>query len=111
MTPLQEYLASEGLINMLRTNSGGKNPPQIWISQWQDGTYHYLTTKSTGRIGGEIAPFDSVYEGKICRDKQEDVLQYLQAFGLSILEASEVIEEIGVLPVDPPSTTSAKVHK
>ena len=94
---LVDYLANGALINILQTNSG-KNPPSVWITPQPDGSYSYGFTKEPNSVGGHPAPFGAVQGRKIFRAVENDVVGFLDTFGLSKAEAKSVVQRIGVEP-------------
>ena len=96
MTPLQEFLVGR-FIYFLQTNSLGRQS-NVWVIENADGSIQITTTKPDKFLGGEEVPFDSTSNGRIFRPKVGEVIAYLQTFGLSVKEAEQVADEIGVHP-------------
>lgn len=90
------YLASGGLIDMLgRNQSGGPNPPRVWLTFNPVGQLSHTYVEEDGVRGGEAIPFFSLAGRKIFEPEKGRVLRFLKSFGLNQADAEEVIHRVG----------------
>jgi len=94
---LVDYFANGALLNILGTSSG-PHPPLVWVTAQPDGSFRYGFTQDPNSVGGQSAPFGTVHEEKIFLPKKEQVIEYLQTFGLSKADAELVALRIGTEP-------------
>ena len=94
-----DYLKYGGLIAILRSNlTGGKNQPRVWLCFDSLGNVTHTFTKDRGLAGGESVPFSAVHDNHVFTPKRDEILDYLQGFGLSKTDATEIIATVGSLP-------------
>ena len=94
-----EYLKNGGLIMMLQSNlSGGRGQPQVWIRLDTLGNLTHTFIKERGRVGGGTVPFLATDGDKVFTPKKDEVVTFLQTFGLSRREAEDVISSVGTSP-------------
>ena len=90
-----EYLASGGLISILRSNiSGGPNPSRVWLRPDSLGNVTHTFIPERGIVGGDSAPASTIHNGRIRPEKRDAVLSFLQSFGLDREEAKKVLSAI-----------------
>lgn len=94
------HLKEEGLIEILRSNLGGKDPPRVWLTLDGRGRVIHTFIPDRGMIGGVAAPFWSLHKEKIDWRSKNSVVDFLASFGLSESEAEEVIEAVGISTPD-----------
>jgi hypothetical protein len=91
-----DYLQYGGILSILRENlRGGPRQPRAWLRPDTLGNVTYTLVPERGVIGGQIVPARALWEGKIARDKRDEVASFLGSFGLSRQEADKVIAEVG----------------
>jgi hypothetical protein len=93
-----DYLINGGLISILWSGTQGGKRGQVWICLDQLGnvTHTFIPERSTR--GGLVAPFGAVWDGKIFRDKRDEVEAFLESFGLNREESKFVISKVGTAP-------------
>jgi hypothetical protein len=98
-TEIIGYLQAH-LISLLKTNSGGKNIPQLWLvrDDFGDITRAFELPAEAEGVGGVTAPAGVVQGSKIFRPKEQAVIAFLMAFSLSLPEAQSIIDSIGMEP-------------
>ncbi|VAX40271.1 hypothetical protein MNBD_PLANCTO02-1918, partial [hydrothermal vent metagenome] len=90
------YLIRGSLISILRQNmSGGRNQPRVWLCRNSLEDISHTFIEERGLVGGEIIPSRTLYEEKIFRPKEKDVIAFLNSFGLSKKEAQIIIDKTG----------------
>ncbi len=95
---IMEYLVY-GLTSILRSNlAGGKNQPRVWLCLDQLGNVTYTFYPERGVIGGQVVPARALYNSKVFKPKREEVVSFLESFGLNRQEAEKVISEVGTAP-------------
>jgi hypothetical protein len=91
---LVDYFADGSLINILQTSNG-----PVWVTLRADGSYHYgFGRESSSSVGGQPVPLGTVHKEKIFLPEKEQVIEYLQTFGLSKADAELVVLRIGTEP-------------
>lgn len=90
-----EFFGDGGLVSILRTNSGGRNQPRVWLRNDSRGNVTYTFDSERGVIGGEIVPFGTLEGEVIFLPKKDVVQQYLHSFGLTDGQADFVISAVG----------------
>ncbi|MBL8800033.1 MAG: hypothetical protein JNM56_39485 [Planctomycetia bacterium] len=94
-----DYLIHGGLISILRTNlAGGKYQPRAWLSRSQLGNVTYTLVEERGMVGGAIVPVGAIYTNKVAKAKRDQVVKFVESFGLTRPEAERVISEVGTGP-------------
>ena len=92
-----DYLSQGGLIEILKKNqTGGKNPPRVWLRIDEHGKISYTFTPGGGLAGGEAIPFRANVGEKIVRREQDAVVDFLKSFGLDTKQAEDVVKSVGV---------------
>jgi hypothetical protein len=96
-TEILEYLRAN-LLRLLRTNSGGKSVPSIWLIRDEFGsiTSTFDETGEGDKAGGSMAPLNPLHDDRIFRAKESEVIAFLQSFTLSLSEAEALVDEIGI---------------
>lgn len=95
------YLKAGGLVSILQSNLGGKNPPHAWLTLDSRGRVTHTFIADRGIIGGAEVPFWTLDKDRIEWHEKNAVLDFLSSFGLSETDAREVVEAIGVsMPPD-----------
>jgi hypothetical protein len=96
---IENYLIHGGLVAVLRSNvSGGRHAPRVWLRPDTMGNVTYTYERERGVIGGEVAPFAALHDDRIFTPKREDVLVFLESFGLDRPAADRIIDSIGTDP-------------
>lgn len=96
---IMAYLASGGLIAMLRSNlTGGKHQPRAWLCLDNLGNVTHTFLPERGVLGGQVVPFWAVQDDKIFTPRRDAVVAFVEGFGLSPAEAERVVAEVGTMP-------------
>lgn len=91
-----DYFRHGGLLSMLRSNlSGGRNQPQVWLTLDSLGNVTHTFYPEWGLLGGETVPAGVIRGDKVYAPKQEEVLSFLESFGLDRAEAEGVLGSVG----------------
>lgn len=91
-----EYL-KYGLVGMLRVNCQlVDDQPRAWLRPDVRGNVIYTLRASRGKVGGAPIPFQAVRDRKIVTEKRDQVVAFLQTFGLDRAEAEEIVAFVGV---------------
>jgi hypothetical protein len=98
-TAVMEYLKRGGLVAILRGNlGGGPKEPKAWLTYTPSGAITHTFAADRGVIGGAAIPFFALHEYKIFTGKKEQVLAFLESFGLNRAEAADVLAAVGTAP-------------
>ena len=93
------YFKQGGLSTILPSNLvGGQNQPRVWLTLDSRGKVMPTFTADRGMIGGEPVPVQALNGDRIFAAKEEEVVTFLQTFGLTRTEAVEVIRSVGIVP-------------
>ena len=93
------YFKQGGLSTILQSNLvGGQNQPRVWLTLDSRGKVMPTFTADRGMIGGEPVPVQAPNGDRIFAAKEEEVVTFLQTFGLTRTEAVEVIRSVGTMP-------------
>jgi hypothetical protein len=92
-----EYLKHGGLISILRSGLAG-GPARAWLCPDTLGNITHTFAAERGVVGGDPIPMAAMFEGKVSKPKQEEVVSYLRSFGLDQREARQVVAFIGTAP-------------
>lgn len=92
------YLKAGGLIAILRTNTGGRNPPRVWLCRDNLGNITHTFVPERGLIGGRVPPFLAYHFDKVFKPRREEVIDFLTSFGLNRSDAEDVVREVGTAP-------------
>ena len=96
---ITDYLVNGGLLSILDSNlSGGKFQPGVWLCLDQLGNVTHTFVSERGMIGGQVVPFQALYDSKIFKPKRDTVLSFIESFGLNRQEAEQVVSEVGTAP-------------
>jgi hypothetical protein len=91
-----EYLKYGGLPSILRSNMRrGKYHPRVWLCLDNLGNVTHTFYQERGIVGDQIPPRGALRGQKVFAPKLEDVISFLDSFGLNRREAEEVIAEFG----------------
>lgn len=94
-----DYLVNGGLIAILRCNtSGGKNQPRAWLCRDSLGNLTHTFVKERGQVGGQMVPFFALHDDRVFEPKENEVLNFIQSFGLRIDQAKGVLKAVGQRP-------------
>ena len=94
-----EYLENGGLLQILRANlAGGRDQPRAWLLPDTLGNVVHTFLEVRGKFGGATVPFYALHRNRIRTEKQNEVTEFLKAFGLSAAEARQVTDAIGYDP-------------
>ena len=95
-----DYLKKGGLISILRSNiSGGRSQPRVWLTLDSLGNVTHSFIQERGLLGGASVPFRAVHEDRVFTPKKDEVLTFLQSFGLDRREAEDVLTSVGTAPL------------
>jgi hypothetical protein len=98
MAKVKEYLLHGGLYSMLLAESpGGKNQPRAWLCLDTFGNITHTFRPERGILGGATVPYGAIREGKVFPPKKDEVVTFLNSFGLSPKEAEAVIAAVGTM--------------
>jgi hypothetical protein len=93
-----EYLADGGLTSILRTNLAGPDrQPRVWLCPSQLGNVTHTFVAKRGVRGGQSVPYRALRGHRIARPKVDEVLAFLEGFGLSRPEAAGVVKRVGTV--------------
>ena len=96
---ITDYLINGGLVSILRSNlSGGKNQPRVWLCLDQLGNVTHTFTPERGMLGGQLVPYSALHEDKVFAAKLDEVLSFIQSFGLDRQQAERIVSEVGTAP-------------
>jgi hypothetical protein len=96
---IMDYLKAGGLVEILRSNlSGGRDQPKVWLSYTPRGKISHTFLAERGMIGGATVPFFALHEGSVSAGKADEVVRFLESFGLNRAEAQEILTAIGTAP-------------
>ena len=95
-----DYLKRGGLVAILLSNtSGGKCQPRAWLCADSYGNVTHTFTEELGQVGGRTVPFGALHENsKVFLPRKEEVLSFLEGFGLTQREAESVVRSVGTSP-------------
>ena len=93
---LVRYLRHGGLVSILRANmAGGKYQPRAWLCRDTLGNVTHTFYEERGLVGGQTVPFFALSGEKIFEPKREQVIAYVESFGLSRADAEAIVRRIG----------------
>jgi hypothetical protein len=101
VTPLDkekviEYLVYGGLISILQENFSGKgHHPRAWLRPDTLGNITHTFVPERGFIGGQVVPVRAIHDFKVRTDKRDEVVAFVESFGLTRREAEKVVSEVG----------------
>jgi hypothetical protein len=96
---IMKYLKEGGLVALLRCNlGGGRDQPKAWLTYTPRGALTSTFHADQGIVGGATVPFFALHEYNVFTGKQEEVIRFLESFGLDRAEAQEVISTVGTAP-------------
>jgi hypothetical protein len=96
---VREFLLNAGLISILRRNMlGGANQPSAWLCRDTLGNVTFTTHPDRGMIGGSRIPFFARRGERVFTPKRDEVVAFVESFGLSRDAAEEVVEAVGTAP-------------
>jgi len=85
-----------GLGSNLRSGmTRAKDLPRVWLCRDTLGNVTYTFVAERGISGGQPVPRAAVRWGEIVAGKRDEVLSYLESFGLNRKEAEAVVSEVG----------------
>jgi hypothetical protein len=94
-----DYLEHGGLVQILKSNSAdGANRPQVWLVRDSLGNVVHTFHAEHGLVGGAVAPFFALHGNRIFTPKQQEVIDFLESFGLSVENAERVVRTVGTAP-------------
>lgn len=94
-----EYLSNGGLLSILFANlSGGRSQPAVWLCRDQLGNVTHTFVPERGLVGGRVAPFRAIHDDRVFTPKRDQVVTFVESFGLDRAEAEHVVEEVGTSP-------------
>jgi hypothetical protein len=99
-TKIIDYFKRGGLVALLGTNRiGGRLRPHGWLRLNRSGDVVYSLEPGPGFRGGQTIPFHALYRGKrILEPFKDEVVSFLESFGLDRSQANEVISAVGTAP-------------
>jgi hypothetical protein len=106
-----DYLKKHGLYSILVANNIlPLEYPLVWLGRDNHGKITHTFAPRRGLIGGQMIPDSALaWPGRrIDPRKKDEVATYLQGFGLTRDEAEDVIQSLGVAPVNKPRRRKAK---
>jgi hypothetical protein len=90
------YLKNGGLRRMLRVETPhGQYQPRAWLKLTDLDNVTYTFAKERGFVGGGTVPYDAIWGDRIRTSKVNEVVEFLEHFGLTRDEAEQIIREIG----------------
>ena len=96
---IRKYLESGGLISILRRNmQGGAHQPTIWLCRGSLGNVTFTFDEERGLAGGKRIPFFALHGERVFTPKAEEVVEYIETFGLSSADAQAVVDAVGTAP-------------
>jgi hypothetical protein len=96
---IETYLIYGGLVAILRSNlSGRRNQPRVWLRPDSLGNVTHTFEEERGVVGGEVVPFQAVHHDRVLAPKREEVVSFLESFGLDLRDAEKVVSIVGTDP-------------
>lgn len=90
------YLSRSGLVAILRSNlKGGKDQPRVWLCFNSLGDVTHTFYEDRGGVGGQTVPSGAIRGYRVFTPKKEQVLCFLESFGLTRKEAEDVVRAVG----------------
>lgn len=94
-----QYFKNGGLIAILMQNFLDIHPqPKVWLGFDSLNNVRHTFRGEMGIVGGVIVPLAAVEGMKVLADKRDEVLAFLQSFGLTPAEARDVLQTVGTTP-------------
>jgi primosomal protein N' len=90
-----DFLKHGGLILILGSDRLGEQQPRVWLRPDTLGNVTYTFAQERGVVGGEAIPFRAVQDDRVLESKQDEVLAFLEGFGLTRREAESVLRSVG----------------
>lgn len=96
---VDDYLMHGGLALILQAeSSGGKGQPRIWLCRDTRGNLTHTFVEERGLLGGSAVPGMASQWGRVFAPKRDEVLTYLESFGLDRGRAEKVVAAVGTYP-------------
>ena len=93
-----DYFIHGGLVEILRSNVGGRTQPRVWLRPLANGRVIHTFQEVGGSIGGATVPFQTLFGDRIFLPKKDEVISFLQSFLLDIRQVKNVIQAVGTAP-------------
>jgi hypothetical protein len=92
---VMQYLSGGALVDMLSRGSAGDDSRRAWLRRDGEGNVAHTFDAREGQVGGAPVPLHTFKEGHIFKRNVGAVLDYLRTFGLSRVEARQVVQVVG----------------
>jgi hypothetical protein len=89
-----DFLKIGGLRSILRAGMTRERIlPPVWLTRDTLGNVTFTFVKERGLRGGTVVPRGALMWKKIAPEKRDEVLEFVQTFGLSREEAEDVVDD------------------